>query len=142
MLIKLLKIIDTKLFKLSAKYPVPFAIFILSLPILIIYFDLLAGVKEYIFYSLYPENVVSPCDEVDDDKNDDKSGFCYEYNEEIVFNPEITKKDLLLNLEQFNQPDLINVDTMLSLYTHSIPNLKLFYPEAFIATGNFLHNDI
>lgn len=35
-----------------------------------------------------------------------------------------------------------STDNLLSIYTYSVPSLKLYYPEPFIATGNFLHNDI
>ena len=49
--------------------------------------------------------------------------------------------DLLNTLN--STTNTINVDrNPLSLYTFSVPNMKIFYPEPFIATGNFCHTDL
>lgn len=46
------------------------------------------------------------------------------------------------NVLTYINKSLNYTDDMLSLYTYSVPNLKLYYPEPFVATGNFSHSDL
>lgn len=63
---------------------------------------------------------------------------------DVVTNP------LKLNHEQFieliNEVDAIDdfetISNIRSTYLNTIPNVKLFYPEAFIASPSFIHTDL
>ncbi len=35
-----------------------------------------------------------------------------------------------------------NLENMVTVYHYSIPNVKLMYPEPFIASASFMHNDL
>jgi len=35
-----------------------------------------------------------------------------------------------------------HLDNLDSIYHYSVPNIKLFYPEPFIASASFMHSDI
>jgi len=35
-----------------------------------------------------------------------------------------------------------NIDNISSVYHHSVPNVKLAYPEPFIASPSLIHDDI
>jgi hypothetical protein len=41
-----------------------------------------------------------------------------------------------------NKFSFSNVENIQSLYHYSIPNVRLYYPEPYIASPSFLHNDI
>lgn len=52
-----------------------------------------------------------------------------------------TNNDLLTSINATDNLINYNNDPM-SIYTFSVPNMKIFYPEPFIATGNFSHTDL
>jgi hypothetical protein len=52
-----------------------------------------------------------------------------------------TNYDLINALNATDNLINYNNDPM-SIYTFSVPNMKIFYPEPFIATGNFSHTDL
>jgi len=52
-----------------------------------------------------------------------------------------THHDLLTSINATDNLINYNNDPM-SIYTFSVPNMKIFYPEPFIATGNFSHTDL
>ena len=45
--------------------------------------------------------------------------------------------DQLEDLNTFN-----NLENTMTIYHHSIPNVKLAYPEPFIASASFMHSDL
>jgi hypothetical protein len=57
---------------------------------------------------------------------------------------DINLHNSLSNVIEFSNIDSINTFTehSKSLLHYSIPNTRLFYPEAFIATPSFLHSDM
>jgi hypothetical protein len=49
-------------------------------------------------------------------------------------------------IEFINQLDDLNyyknLENMITIYHYSVPNVKLMYPEPFIASASFMHNDL
>lgn len=75
---------------------------------------------------------------VDLDLNEEYYNLFWELKDYQLF---YNKFDLVNTLN--STTNTINTDkNPLSLYTFSVPNMKIFYPEPFIATGNFSHTDL
>ncbi len=52
-------------------------------------------------------------------------------------------KSLILFINQGDDLDLYkNLENITSIYHYSIPNVKLCYPEPFIASPSFMHTDL
>lgn len=74
-----------------------------------------------------------------------------ESNNWITFCNDLTLNEM--NTDLSNNINLLNAlnstdnlitfnNDPMSIYTFSVPNMKIFYPEPFIATGNFSHTDL
>jgi hypothetical protein len=52
-------------------------------------------------------------------------------------------KSLITYIDQADDLDLFhNLENITSIYHYSVPNVKLSYPEPFIASPTFMHNDL
>ena len=56
---------------------------------------------------------------------------------------DLYSKTLLTYINQIDDLDLYdNLENITSIYHYSIPNVKLSYPEPFIASPSFMHTDL
>lgn len=69
----------------------------------------------------------------------------YFYPEYLVFSNDsnLHTKSLISFINQTDDLSLYdNLENISSIYHYSIPNVKISYPEPFIASPSFIHNDL
>jgi hypothetical protein len=61
----------------------------------------------------------------------------------LFLNIDFNTKSLITYIDQIEDIALFNnLENVTAVYHYSVPNVKLYYPEPFIASPTFIHNDL